>query len=630
MFDPREPEHTELANPAPTVASGAPGRTSVTARMPASARAIARAVVTQLSGPGAALAPEAVHRAAAAGVSGAPTALPYAAQIQAAFGHHDVSGVRAHVGGDAAAASEIIGARAFAFGDAVAFAAAPDLHLAAHEAAHVVQQRGGVRLSGGVGSAGDAYERHADLVADGVVRGESVEALLDTMAHRGAAGGPAVQRDPPRDATGGAPPADVATGATTAQPGGTTAPTSLDSVWTLDYHGVHRGVNQAPGARTAASALLVRSLTVAPTEGDTRGQTFRGLHMRDSGPVELGHYRHPANQGGRVSGTVSYVTERALHVAVNGAARGEASAIIAAVRDGLQDQFVTGDVSAQATAALTAEQRGRGVSITASIQPGAVAEVEAAPAAYPAVSRDGQQLNVLVEVPLGQRDRQTQVRREREGSAAATAGQDRAQTQQVTSTITEAQRTQVTHAVEQVLTQRVNRIAVDMTQHIVDHTEVQGWQYEVSGQGNLGLSGDVVGRVDSTSIIGRLPRGLGSIVAMLVPELTITVKPSLQLQVGGRVQHTTTTTDQQRDLTEHRQEIQRAVEQAVRDTWTQQLEQTVTRSVAVQVTTAATERAGQEQRARELAGSTVTDTVHIPVAAGAPQLSVTTGASAGR
>jgi hypothetical protein len=107
----------------------------------------------------------------------------------------------------------------------------------------------------------------------------------------------------------------------------------------------------------------------------------------------------------------------------------------------------------------------------------------------------------------------------------------------VTSTITEAQRAQVTHAVERVLTQRVNQIAVDMTQHIVDHTEVQGWTYEVSGQGNLGVSADVAGRVDSTSIIGRLPRGLGSIVAMLVPELTITVKRNLQLQVGGRVQH---------------------------------------------------------------------------------------------
>ena len=62
-----------------------------------------------------------------------------------------------------------------------------DLHTAAHEAAHVVQQRGGVQLKGGVGQAGDSYERHADAVADKVVAGESAEALLSEMA--GPAGG---------------------------------------------------------------------------------------------------------------------------------------------------------------------------------------------------------------------------------------------------------------------------------------------------------------------------------------------------------------------------------------------------------------------------------------------------------
>lgn len=51
----------------------------------------------------------------------------------------------------------------------MAFREAPDLHTAAHEAVRVVQQRDGVRLRGGVGEAGDAYERHADAVADAVV-----------------------------------------------------------------------------------------------------------------------------------------------------------------------------------------------------------------------------------------------------------------------------------------------------------------------------------------------------------------------------------------------------------------------------------------------------------------------------
>ena len=136
-----------------------------------------------------------IHAHAARGVSGSGGVLPHLEAIQHSFGHHDVSGVRAHVGGVAAEASHAIGAAAYATGDDVAFAGAPDLRQAAHEAAHVVQQRGGVRLDGGVGRAGDPYERHADDVAALVTRGESAEALLDTMAHRGASGGAAVQRE---------------------------------------------------------------------------------------------------------------------------------------------------------------------------------------------------------------------------------------------------------------------------------------------------------------------------------------------------------------------------------------------------------------------------------------------------
>ena len=98
------------------------------------------------------------------------------------FGRHDVSGIQAHVGGPAATASDAIGASAYATGSQVAFRESPDLHTAAHEAAHVVQQRGGVQLKGGVGEAGDRYEQHADAVADRVVRGESAEGMLDEMA----------------------------------------------------------------------------------------------------------------------------------------------------------------------------------------------------------------------------------------------------------------------------------------------------------------------------------------------------------------------------------------------------------------------------------------------------------------
>jgi hypothetical protein len=121
----------------------------------------------------------AVANTAAAGVASPGAPLPHLDAINRAFGRHDVSGIRAHTDGAAGSAARAIGARAYATGHDVAFAETPDLHTAAHEAAHVVQQRGGVQLKGGVGEAGDSYERHADVVAGAVVRGESAEALLD-------------------------------------------------------------------------------------------------------------------------------------------------------------------------------------------------------------------------------------------------------------------------------------------------------------------------------------------------------------------------------------------------------------------------------------------------------------------
>ena len=137
--------------------------------------------------------PEAVQAAADRGISGASERLPHADAIQRSFGHHDVGGVQAHVGGAATEGATAMGASAFATGNHVAFAGAPDLHTAAHEAAHVVQQRAGVQLKGGVGEAGDRYERHADAVADKVVAGESAASLLDEMAG-GGGGGAGVQR----------------------------------------------------------------------------------------------------------------------------------------------------------------------------------------------------------------------------------------------------------------------------------------------------------------------------------------------------------------------------------------------------------------------------------------------------
>ena len=119
---------------------------------------------------------------AAQGASGGGTALPFQSQIQSSFGKFDVSEVRAHTGSDAPGK---VGADAYATGKNVVFGDSPNLHLAAHEAAHVVQQQGGVSLKGGVGEEGDPYEQHADAVADKVVAGESAEELLGTVAKGG-------------------------------------------------------------------------------------------------------------------------------------------------------------------------------------------------------------------------------------------------------------------------------------------------------------------------------------------------------------------------------------------------------------------------------------------------------------
>ena len=92
--------------------------------------------------------PEQVHAAAARGTATAASQLPHLEQIQRSFGKHDVSGVHAHVGAEAAASAQEMGAAAYATGNHVVLGAGTDLHTVAHEAAHVVQQRGGVQLKG--------------------------------------------------------------------------------------------------------------------------------------------------------------------------------------------------------------------------------------------------------------------------------------------------------------------------------------------------------------------------------------------------------------------------------------------------------------------------------------------------
>jgi Domain of unknown function (DUF4157) len=128
-----------------------------------------------------------IHLIGRNGTAGAASPLPHLVRIQQSFGpKHDLGGVKAYVGGQAAEAAQHMGAEAYASGEQVAFRATPSLRTAAHEAAHVVQQRSGIQISGGLGTKGDVYERHADAVADSVVAGRSCENLL--AAYAGTAG----------------------------------------------------------------------------------------------------------------------------------------------------------------------------------------------------------------------------------------------------------------------------------------------------------------------------------------------------------------------------------------------------------------------------------------------------------
>lgn len=143
---------------------------------------------------------EDMHQIAQHGIQGNTGRLPYVDQIQQAFGpKHQLRQVKAHIGSQAAAAARHLGAEAYTIGESVAFGAAPNLRTAAHEAAHVVQQRSGVQLMGGLSQAGDRYEQNAEAVADRVARGESAQELLERFPPtRASSSSNPIQRQPGR------------------------------------------------------------------------------------------------------------------------------------------------------------------------------------------------------------------------------------------------------------------------------------------------------------------------------------------------------------------------------------------------------------------------------------------------
>lgn len=113
-------------------------------------------------------APVDVHAAAARATAGTGERLPYADEISAALGGMDLSSIRVHRDSAAQKGAAAIGASAFASGHAIVLGDKQDKHTVAHEVAHVLQQRAGVSLLGGVGTPGDSYEQNADAIADRV------------------------------------------------------------------------------------------------------------------------------------------------------------------------------------------------------------------------------------------------------------------------------------------------------------------------------------------------------------------------------------------------------------------------------------------------------------------------------
>ncbi len=119
--------------------------------------------------------------AASRSAAGSTAQLPFIDKIQTAFGHHDLGDVRARLDSAAASESRALGAKAFTLGTEVAFDGRPDLHTAAHEAAHVVQQRRGAVT----GANERALEDQADGIADRVVAGQSAAEMLDRVPGTG-------------------------------------------------------------------------------------------------------------------------------------------------------------------------------------------------------------------------------------------------------------------------------------------------------------------------------------------------------------------------------------------------------------------------------------------------------------
>ncbi len=257
---------------------------------------------------------------AAAGTAGAGAPFPYLAAIESSFGRPVTA--TAHTDAAAQAASRDLGADAYAFGSHVAFAGdEPSLFVAAHEAAHTLQDAATVQAFGGRGAGGgDAHEAHADAVAQRVVEGRSAADLLAPGAT--AAGTPVVRRheadeehrDDPDAPRGGEPDrsarfendaslASVRGGGSTVTRGqrGLSVTKLQQALIDLGYLLPRFGVDGIFEGETQAALLRFQADVPVPQTGELDQATIDALHARydTRQPYVAAATHDPANPGTR-------------------------------------------------------------------------------------------------------------------------------------------------------------------------------------------------------------------------------------------------------------------------------------------------------------------------------------------
>ncbi|MBE7449011.1 MAG: peptidoglycan-binding protein [Kofleriaceae bacterium] len=228
----------------------------------------------------------------------------------------------AHTDAAAQAASRDLGADAYAFGSHVAFAGdEPSLFVAAHEAAHTLQDAATVQAFGGRGAGGgDAHEAHADAVAQRVVEGRSAADLLAPGAT--AAGTPVVRRheadeehrDDPDAPRGGEPDrsarfendaslASVRGGGSTVTRGqpGLSVTKLQQALIDLGYLLPRFGVDGIFEGETQAALLRFQADVPVPQTGELDQATIDALHARydTRQPYVAAATHDPANPGTR-------------------------------------------------------------------------------------------------------------------------------------------------------------------------------------------------------------------------------------------------------------------------------------------------------------------------------------------